>query len=165
MSVTTIYLIRHGIAEERGDEWPDDNLRPLTKEGKQRFSATARGFMSIESAPERIVTSPLVRARQTAQLLAGAAKPPLSVDVMDELAPEHSPSVVLTHVRKLGANSIALVGHEPDMGYLAAHLLGTKRPVPFKKGGICRIDVTWDRTPHGTLVWFFPPKVLVRLAE
>jgi phosphohistidine phosphatase len=165
MSEATIYLIRHAIAEERGDEWPDDDLRPLTKEGKERFSATARGFFSFASAPERVVTSPLIRARQTAQLFASAAKPPLSVAAMDELGPGHSPSAVLAQVRKLGGDSIALVGHEPDLGYLAANLLGAKRPLPFKKGGICRIDVTWERVPQGTLVWFLPPKVLVPLAK
>ena len=165
MSDVAIYLIRHAIAEERGNEWPDDDLRPLTKEGKERFAAAARGFLSFASAPEQIVTSPLIRARQTAQLFARAAKPPLSVASMDELSPGHSPSVVLNQVRKLGGASIALVGHEPDLGYLAAHLLGAKRPLPFKKGGICRIDVTWERVPQGTLVWFLPPKVLVPLAK
>ena len=57
------------------------------------------------------------------------------------------------------------MGHEPDLSYLAAYLLGAKRPLPFKKGGICRIDVTWERPPQGTLVWFLPPKVLVPLAD
>ena len=165
MSEATVYLIRHAIAEERGDEWPDDDLRPLTKEGKERFSAAARGFLRFASAPEQIVTSPLIRARQTAQLFARAAKLPLSVAAMDELAPGHSPAVVLAEVQKLGGASVALVGHEPDLGYLAAHLLGAKRPLPFKKGGICRIDVTWERVPQGTLGWFLPPKVLVRLAK
>jgi phosphohistidine phosphatase len=166
MSPTTLYLIRHGIAEERGDHWPDDELRPLTKGGSRRFSAAARGFLSFASPPEQLLTSPLIRARQTAELLAAAAKPPLRVRIMDELSPGHSPSAVLTQVRELGDfDSVALVGHEPDLGDLAAQLVGAKRPLPFKKGGICRIDVTWDRPPQGTLVWFLPPKVLVQLAE
>ena len=166
MNETTVYLIRHAIAEERGAEWPDDDLRPLTEEGVQRFSDGARGFLSFGAPPEQVLTSPLVRARQTAELLAAAAEPTLPVRVMDELSPGHSPSAVLTQVRKLGDwEHVALVGHEPDFGYLAAHLVGAKRPLPFKKGGICRIDVTWGRPPQGTLIWFFPPKVLRRLAD
>jgi phosphohistidine phosphatase SixA len=56
-----------------------------------------------------------------------------------------------------------LVGHEPDLGHLAATLLGAVRPIPFKKGAICRIDVEWGRVPRGTLVWFLPPGALRRL--
>ena len=165
VSATTVYLIRHAIAEERGHDWPEDDLRPLTEEGKQRFAEAARGFLSFASAPDLIFASPLVRARQTAELLAAAARPALRVKEMPELSPGHSPSVLLAQVRKLGDSlCVALVGHEPDLGYLAAHLLGAKRPLPFKKGGICRIDVTWGRAPQGTLVWFLPPKVLRPLA-
>ena len=85
---------------------------------------------------------------------------------MEELSPGHSPAAVLTQVRKLGdRDRVALVGHEPDLGYLAAHLVRARRPLPFKKGGMCRIDVVWGRPPQGTLVWFLPPKVLRKLAE
>ena len=161
MNEITLYLIRHAIAEERGDEWPDDDLRPLTKEGSKLFSAAARGFLSFATAPEQVITSPLVRARQTADLFAAAAKPAVPVSIMDELSPGHSPSAVLTKVRKLGDRErVALVGHEPDLGYLAAHLLGCGRPLPFKKGGICRIDATLGRQSNGTLIWFLPPKAL-----
>ena len=166
MRETTIYLIRHAIAEERGDEWPDDDLRPLTEEGMSRFSNGARGFFTVAAPPEQVVTSPLVRARQTAELLARAAERPLPLTVMDELSPGYPPSEVLTQVRKLGdLQRVALVGHEPDLGYLAAHLLDAKRPLPFKKGGIGCIDVTWGRPPRGTLVWFLPPKILRLLAD
>ena len=166
MRETTIYLIRHAIAEERGDQWPNDDLRPLTEEGMSRFSPGARGFFTVAAPPEKVVTSPLVRARQTAELLARAAERPLPLTVMDELSPGYPPSDVLTQVRKLGdLQRVALVGHEPDLGYLAAHLLDAKRPLAFKKGGIGCIDVTWGRPPRGTLVWFLPPKILRLLAD
>ena len=165
MSDTTIYLIRHAIAEERGEEWPDDDLRPLTQEGVRRFSEAARGLLSFALPPEHVITSPLVRARQTAELLAAAAEPALPLVVIDELSPGHAPSSVLTKVRKLGDwERVALVGHEPDLGYLAGELVGAGRPLPFKKGGACCIDVTWGRPPRGTLVWFLPPKLLRLLA-
>jgi phosphohistidine phosphatase SixA len=61
---------------------------------------------------------------------------------------------------------IALVGHEPDLGQLAAFLLGGKRPLPFRKGGICRIDVQGlSSTRAGSLIWFIPPRVLRKLAD
>jgi phosphohistidine phosphatase len=165
MSLNTIYLVRHAIAEERGDEWPDDDLRPLTDAGIGKFSDAARGFLQFESAPDRVITSPLVRARQTAELLARAARPPIPIVELEELSPGHSPAAVLAKVRKLGDwERVALVGHEPDLGHLAAHLVSAKYPLPFKKGGMCRIDIVWDRPVQGTLVWFLPPKALRQLA-
>jgi phosphohistidine phosphatase len=161
-----IYLIRHAIAEERGEEWPDDDLRPLTGNGIKRFEESAEGLLEFEAPPARIITSPLVRAKQTAELVAAAMRQRVTVAVMEELAPGYPPSKVLSKVRKLkGKGPVALVGHEPDLGHLAAHLLGASRPLPFKKGGMCRIDVVWGRPPRGTLVWFLPPKALRRLAR
>jgi phosphohistidine phosphatase len=165
MSEATIYLVRHAIAEERGDRWPDDDLRPLTEEGIEKFSAAARGFVQFETPPDRILTSPLVRARQTAELLAAAIKPHPPVVELEEMSPGHSPAAVLTQVRKLGDwERLALVGHEPDLGYLAAHLVSANHPLPFKKGGMCRIDIVWGRPLQGTMVWFLPPKALRQLA-
>ena len=159
-----IYLIRHAIAEERGEEWPNDDLRPLTDEGTRRFEESAKGLLEFDAPPAQVVTSPLVRARQTAKLLAAAMHAPVTVAVMEELAPGYPPSKVLSKVRKLKDKwPVALVGHEPDLGHLAAHLLGASRPLPFKKGGMCRIDIVWSRPPRGTLVWFLPPKGLRRL--
>jgi len=159
-----IYLIRHAIAEERGEEWPDDDLRPLTDEGMRRFEESAAGLLEFEAPPAQILTSPLVRARQTAKLLATAMPARVTVAVMEELAPGYPPSKVLSKVRKLeGKGPVALVGHEPDLGHLVAHLLGASRPLPFKKGGMCRIDLVWGRPPRGTLVWFLPPKALRKL--
>ena len=161
-----IYLIRHAIAEERGEEWPDDDLRPLTEEGVQRFREAAQGLLAFEAPPDRILTSPLVRARQTAELLAAATRPRAPLAVMEELAPGYPPPKVLSKVRKTeDKGPVALVGHEPDLGHLVAHLLGASRPLPFKKGGMCRIDVVWGRPPRGTLVWFLPPKALRRLGR
>jgi phosphohistidine phosphatase len=161
-----IYLIRHAIAQQRGEEWPDDDLRPLTTEGMRRFEEAAKGLLEFDAPPAQIFTSPLVRARQTAQLLASRMHRPPPLNVMEELSPGYPPSSVLTKVRKLGDRGpLALVGHEPDLGHLAAHLLGASRPLPFKKGGMCRIDVVWGRPHRGALVWFFPPKALRKLSQ
>lgn len=157
-----LYLVRHGIAEERGPAWPDDTLRPLTERGQKRFARAAAGFVRLEDAPDLILTSPLVRARQTAELLSLAADG-VSVERMDALSPDGPAAAILAKLRRTGAERVALVGHEPDLGHLAAILLGASRPLPFKKGGICRIDVEWRREAKGTLVWFLSPAALRRL--
>jgi phosphohistidine phosphatase len=167
MAMLELYLIRHGVAEERGEDWPDDSKRPLTPEGISRLHKAARGLSAIGVTFEQIVSSPLVRARQTADVFSQdlKGKPPIATS--DALAPAGAPNAVIQeitkHVRKA---RVALVGHEPNLGELAALLIGTKIPLEFKKGGICRID--FDMLPPkggGMLRWFLTPKMLRALGE
>jgi phosphohistidine phosphatase len=162
-----LYLVRHAIAAERGDEWPDDSKRPLTERGIARFKECVKGLGALDAAIDEIFTSPLIRAKQTANLLAEGVvgKPP--VKLLDALAPDHTAVVVMSQLAKVAKRRrIALVGHEPDLGELAAHLLGAQRAVPFKKGGICRIDVeTLTSRRAGSLIWFATPKMLRHLGE
>jgi phosphohistidine phosphatase len=162
-----LHLVRHAIAAARGDEWPDDGKRPLTQEGIQRFKDAVRGLRSMDVAIDEIFASPLVRARQTAELLAAGLGGKPSVKVLDTLAPGHTPAAVVAELaRKARRRRVALVGHEPGLGELAAHLLGAKRALTFRKGGVCRIDVeglTGRRA--GSLIWFLPPRVLRKAAK
>jgi len=162
-----LYLVRHAIAAERGPEWPDDSKRPLTQRGIDRFRECVEGLRSFDVELDVILTSPLVRARQTAECLAAglAGKPP--VRTVAALAPGHGCAESMEAAAKdaRGASRVALVGHEPDLGELAAWLLGTKRPIPFKKGGVCRIDLDSLSARHGTLVWHMPPRALRKLAK
>jgi phosphohistidine phosphatase len=106
-----------------------------------------------------------VRAKQTATLLADGLGNKTSVKTLDALAPGHTPRQVMNELsRTAKRHRIALVGHEPGLGDLAAHLVGAPRPLPFKKGGVCYIAIQGltSRRP-GELVWFLPPKVLRRL--
>jgi phosphohistidine phosphatase len=164
---TELYLVRHAIAAEGGDEWPDDTKRPLTKRGISRFRACVTGLRELKAAVDEIFTSPLVRAKQTADLLAAGMddKPP--VKMLDALAPGHTPQKVMTKLAKVATRRrVALVGHEPELGELAAHLIGASRAMPFKKGGICRVDIeSLTPKPAGTLVWFVGPKVLRKLGR
>jgi phosphohistidine phosphatase len=167
MPPSEIYLVRHAIAAERGDDWPDDSKRPLTEHGISRFKDGVGGLKELDAIIDEIFTSPLVRARQTADLLAAGISGRPSVKVLDALAPGHAPATVMAHLAKAAKRTrLALVGHEPDLGELAAHLIGGRRPLPFKKGGICRIDVAGlTSKAGGTLVWFVTPKVLRRLGS
>lgn len=164
---TQLYLIRHAIAAERGADWPDDDKRPLTERGIARFKECVKGLSWLDATVDEIFTSPLVRAKQTAEILAAGmpGKPP--VKMLDALAPGHTPTSVLAQLAKAARRRrIALVGHEPDLGELTAHLIGAGRALPFKKGGACRIDVEGLSSRRaGALDWFVTPKVLRRLGR
>jgi phosphohistidine phosphatase len=165
MEPCDLYLVRHAIAAERGDEWPDDTKRPLTDTGIARFKESVEGLAWLDVEIDEIFTSPLVRAKQTATLLAHGLGNKTSVKTLDALAPGHTPRQVMNDLsRAAKRHRIALVGHEPGLGELAAHLLGCARTLPFKKGGVCYITIQGltSRRP-GELVWFLPPKVLRRL--
>ena len=159
---TELYLVRHAIAAERGPEWPDDTRRPLTERGISRFKEAVKGLRNLDVTVDDIFTSPLVRARQTAELLAAGldGKPP--VKILEALAPGHSFTSLMSHLAKAARRRrVALVGHEPDLGELAAHLIGAGRALAFKKGGVCRIDIgSLASKRAGSLIWFFPPNVL-----
>lgn len=165
MPAFQLYLIRHGVAAERGDEYPDDSKRPLTANGMSRLRKEARALDALGVAFDLIVTSPLLRTRQTADVIAEALKSKPSVVSSDALAPAGTPGAVMQELAKLAKkNSVALVGHEPNLGELAARLIGARRPLEFRKGGICRID--FESTPPkgiGHLRWFVGPRMLRKL--
>jgi phosphohistidine phosphatase len=154
--------VRHAIAADRGSEWPDDTKRPLTERGMNRFKDAVKGLRRLDVAVDEIFTSPLVRARQTAEILAAGldGKPPIKV--LDALSPGHTSASVMTHLARVAKRRrIALVGHEPELGELAAHLIGAGRALAFKKGGICRIDLgSLTSKRAASLTWFLPPNVL-----
>lgn len=158
--MTSLYLVRHGIAADLGPACQTDEARPLTEEGVSRMRLQARGLRALEVTLDLVLTSPLVRCRQTADLLAeGLGAVP--VEVLPALRPGGRPEPTLAALdlyRRHG--NLALVGHEPSMGHLASALLGAAGPIPFKRGAVCRIDVdTLPPRRAGQLVWFLPPRV------
>jgi len=163
---TSLYLVRHAIAAERGPKWPDDTKRPLTHKGAARMRQVVRGLRALGVEIDLVLTSPLVRARQTADLLVEGLGTAPAFEVVPALAPEEPPSAVAAAVgRHATATRVALVGHEPALGLLGAWLIGAREPLVFKKGGVCRIDVpTLPPGRNGQLVWFATPKMLRALA-
>lgn len=161
-----LYLVRHAVAAERGNEWPDDGVRPLTPAGASRFRKSVKGLAAAGVEIDIIFTSPLVRCRQTADLLAAGLPGKPRVHPIDALAPGGGHAAVLAEVTRIARRPrMALVGHEPDLGHLAARLIGLKRPLEFRKGAVCRIDI--DGLPPGglgQLRWFLPPRMLRGLA-
>jgi phosphohistidine phosphatase len=162
MPACELYLVRHAIAAERGEEWPDDTKRPLTVRGISRFKEVVRGLHRLDVAIDEIFTSPLVRTRQTADLLAAGLEGKPVIKPLEALAPEHTPLATMSQLAKVAHRTrIALVGHEPGLGELAAHLLGAQRALVFRKGGVARIDLgALTSRRAGSLIWFLPPRVL-----
>jgi phosphohistidine phosphatase len=162
-----LYLIRHGLAEERGEAWPDDNKRPLTGEGMDRMRKAARGLARLGVTIDIVLSSPLVRARQTAEIVAGGLDPRPSLVNIDSLAPDGSYAAIAADLEKHGRkNRLALVGHEPAIGELAARLIGSRHALEFKKGAVCRIDL--DELPPagpGDLRWMLTPRILRSLRK
>ena len=166
MAMLELYLIRHGLAAERGKEWPDDSKRPLTPEGLVSLRKEARALNKLEVTFDQIVSSPLVRTRQTADVFSEELKGHPEIVLSDALAPAGTPAAIIQeigkHVRKA---RLALVGHEPNLGELAGELIGARAALEFKKGGICRVD--FDVLPPkgtGRLRWFVTPKMLRKMA-
>ena len=162
MATLELYLIRHGIAAERGDDYPDDSKRPLTSTGISRLRKEAKALDALGIGFDQILSSPLVRAKQTAEVLAESLKSKPPVAFVDALAPAGTPAAVIQEIAKHARKArVALVGHEPDMGELAARLIGSRLALEFKKGAICRID--FEVLPPkglGHLRWFVTPKML-----
>jgi len=157
-----LYVIRHAVAEERGRKWPDDSKRPLTDEGARRMRRAARGLARLGVTLDIVLTSPLVRARQTADIVAQAFDPAPAIVVIDSLAPGATYAALLGDLHAHASRSrIGLVGHEPSIGRIAGRLIGSRRPLAFKKGAVCRIDVqSIPPAGTGTLRWFMTPAML-----
>ena len=130
-----------------------------------RLRKSARALARLGVTFDVIVTSPLVRTRQTAEIFAGGLDPHPHITTAESLAPGGTPAAVLSDLEKHAKRErIALVGHEPGIGELAARLIGTRHPIPFKKGAVCRIDVEGlPPAGPGDLRWFLMPKLLRRI--
>jgi phosphohistidine phosphatase len=158
-----VYILRHGPAEERGPEWPDDDARPLSAEGKAKTRGVASGIKALGVAPDAIYSSPLVRARQTAEIVAKTLSLTSRLHETGHLAPGGDPDALFAAIREAtpGADAVMLVGHEPDLGCLASRLLtGNAHGVdaPLKKAGLVRIEIDEPSAQGGgTLRWFLAP--------
>lgn len=152
-----IYLVRHGIAGDP-DEWkgPDDS-RPLNAKGRRKFRDTARAFVKMGDRIDLLCTSPLVRAVQTAEILAGALELD-EVSILEELRPDVPVQRLLERVATLDAKRIALVGHDPQLSG-AAGALGDVEParVEFPKGAIVRFDVDDAAGRKAKARWWLEP--------
>ena len=165
----TLYLVRHAIAEEHAASGRDEDRR-LTPEGAGKMRRAALGLQGLGVAPGAIWSSPLVRARQTAEILSAVLGGGGKVTLRDVLAPGHPSAAVLEAVRALrGVRSVMLVGHEPDLGRLGSYLLTgspSRAQLPFKKGATAAFELGADAAgAPAELRWFLTPRQLRALGR
>lgn len=158
-----VYILRHAIAVQRGTTaYPNDD-RPLTDDGKEKMRKAARGIAKIIGKVDVILTSPLVRALDTAKIAAEVLGAEHEIEVCKELLPGASAKRLILYLAKYkNLDHIMIVGHEPDLGYLASALLGSEQSIiEFKKGALCCIELS-SLPPRGagTLLWHLQPKQL-----
>jgi phosphohistidine phosphatase len=165
-----IVIVRHGIAMEREDwaaQSEDDDLRPLTSEGEKRMRRAARGIEAVLKGADVVATSPLTRARQTAQIVAdglGVA----SLTEVTALAPGAGAEAVVAWLQSQDAEAtVVLVGHEPDLSELVAWLTTASHQafMPLKKGSACLLEAE-GRPDAGSFLlrWALTPAQLRDLA-
>jgi phosphohistidine phosphatase len=156
-----LFIIRHAIAVDRSPDIQDD-ARPLTDEGKKRFRLAARGLARLFPKPDLLLTSPLLRARQTARIAGKAWGLPQTEEAA---LGGGSVAELETALRRIPARAaVALVGHEPQVSEFLAHLIGSSQPdrLTFKKGGVAVVDLPAGLDSVGVLLAVLPPRVLRR---
>ena len=158
--VMQLYVVEHGIAVE-GGEGIADEWRPLTDKGRRRFQKTARAFGKLGRRLDLILTSPLVRAVQTAEILAGETEPG-EVAVLAELDPKFDVEAVRNAIasRAGKAEAVAIVGHEPQLSSVLAALTGVSQAeIDLENGTIVRVDVsTLTDGASADPRWWLKPK-------
>lgn len=161
-----VVLIRHAAAVPRGTPGVLDDERPLTSSGKVKFRAAARGLARIMPRPDVLLTSPLPRAQETAEIAARAFKR-IEPGIAPALADQSVDGIVEALKTHPDGATVALVGHEPMLGALLAHMLGAGQAerLAFKKGGAALVDLPDGPSTPGRLIWFLDPRVLRTLSD
>jgi len=166
-----LHLLRHGIAVERGaHNLRNDSHRPLTPEGIKRTRKVARALAALKLKFDVVFTSPYVRAKQTADIVAEVLGIPQKLRLSNALAPGGRPRELMAEVRRQckGSSRVLLVGHEPDLSRLASLLICGRADadLTLKKAGLCVLDcgeLVAGRC--ASLEWLLPPRLLTRLAK
>lgn len=164
-----LHLVRHGIAGERDPvKYPDDGRRPLTQDGMRQFRRAAQGIGALIGEVDCLLTSPLLRAVQTATILHEMADMP-APKLEPVLSPEHTSDQVLAALATRDARSIVIVGHEPGLAHLLATCLTGRDnglQVRIRKGAaVCVSFDTQLCGGWGQLEWLLQPKVLRELGS
>jgi phosphohistidine phosphatase len=158
-----LYIARHAWAGERGDpRWPNDSLRELTSDGIERYTQVVKSLATRGFEPRRIATSPYIRCRQTADIIAKHVADHPKIDELEALEPGSDLDLLLKWSRAQGDYDMCWVGHSPDVEYLAATLIGdgTAR-IRFAKGAVAAISFESEiNAAAGELYWLATAKLL-----
>ncbi len=163
-----LYIIRHAIAAEE-DSSGDDSQRALTDKGGKKMRQIAKGLRSLGVELDAILSSPYVRAKETAEILGDVFKIKKQIAFSDNLIPSGDPDLLIGEINeKYSVDSLAIVGHEPYLSTLVGMLIGHGSPVDIdlKKGGVCRLSTDdLHHSHHAAMEWLLTPGVLVEISE
>ncbi|NTV00604.1 MAG: phosphohistidine phosphatase SixA, partial [Methanoregulaceae archaeon] len=161
-----LYILRHGKAGKRDGSFTDDRKRPLTAKGQRDMEEIALWIVASGIEPDWIATSPLVRARETAEIVAGALGVMDRLVEWEELAVGHGPEAILGKISVKGTGTRGIiVGHEPLLSETMAVLISNNASarIALAKGGLAKIrEVQFDPTPSGELEWLLTPKCILQ---
>lgn len=165
-----LILIRHADAGDPDPErYPDDRLRPLTPEGRRDHEIIARGLVRMGLAPSHFLTSPLIRAQETAEITARALGWTGSVEAADALGDQFSTTALLERLSRCPEDAtVVCVGHEPHLSRFAATILHPEGAVKIglSKSGVIGLECAGKPAPgSGRLLFLLPPQELLRLLE
>jgi len=164
-----LYLVRHGIALDREDPHApsDDTQRPLTPEGIKKTYAVAKGFRALDGRPSAFLTSPWLRARQTAEIFCEVfGAEPERIRALDALKGTSNPADLYHELDKIKAKEVMCFGHEPHLHLtIALALHAASGLMVLKKAGIACLELDRVSPPHGQLVFLYPPKILRTLGR
>jgi phosphohistidine phosphatase len=157
-------LVRHGSAVAR-DEWEgSDADRPLTERGAKRVAQVAAGLSRLDVQPTHVLSSPLIRAIETATIVHRALRVHAAVQIVDALLPDAPPNRLLSILHDLPPESCVLcIGHEPQLGMAASVFLSGRATTsfPLKKAGACLIELPMPaKAGQGVLRWWLTPDQL-----
>lgn len=166
-----LFLMRHGIAVDRDPvSFPDDSRRPLTLKGEDRVRLIADAMRALELSFDQIVSSPYLRASQTAEIVAQSLGLRAQLEFTGALAADADPKAVIRVVNQIKPppENVLLVGHEPYLSQLISTLISgaPEAAIDLKKGGLAKLELqgTLRYTRCAELVWLLAPKQLGLMA-
>ena len=164
-----LYIVRHGIAIDREDaNCPSDAERYLTEEGIEKTEQIAQGVAAMGATADLFLSSPYVRALQTAEIFSSALEyPKQKIQRTDLLLPGGEPSMLFRELAKdKQSSAIFLFGHVPHLDDVIATALGSKHHITsLKKGGVAFLELKRISPPSAELVWLATPKLLRRAGK
>jgi phosphohistidine phosphatase len=166
-----LYIIRHAIAVDQATpDYASDSERPLTDKGRKKMRQIAKALRYLGVEFDRILSSPYVRACETAEVLADVFKMKKEILFSDHLIPEGNPELLIGEINeKYLVDSLALVGHEPHLSTLIGLLIGdsSKIELTLKKGGVCHLsaDDLHHHDHRATLEWLLTPGILMEISD
>jgi phosphohistidine phosphatase len=159
-----VIFFRHGVAVDREDWDGPDSDRPLTEDGNERTKLASRGLRKLEPTPTVILSSPFVRAKQTAEIAKEELALDAKIEFTEDLIPEAGPDRLLARLAKFDQNSVVLcVGHEPHISTAVSAMICrlSTTSLEIKKAGACCVRYSAQpRAGKGTLLWLIPAKIL-----